>query len=83
VGIDKIVTNSKIPYKESKFKKLTKEEKKQNKILAKSRIYIEHINRQCKIFRITKETYRGKHKNYSKTWNIIAGLVNLRNDVAA
>jgi len=83
VGIDKIVTNCEIPYKESKLKKLTKEEKKQNKILAKSRIYIEHINRQCKIFRITKETYRGKHKNYSKTWNIIAGLVNLRNDVAA
>ncbi|HEO65306.1 MAG TPA: IS5/IS1182 family transposase, partial [Spirochaetes bacterium] len=39
---------------------------------------IEHINRRCKIFRIVKETYRGKHKNYRKTWNVVAALVNLR-----
>jgi len=83
IGINKIVANCKIPYKESKLKKLTTDEKKQNKELAKSRIHIEHINRQCKIFRIVKETYRGKHKNYSKTWNIVAGLVNFRNAIAA
>ena len=31
-----------------------------------------------KIFRITKDVYRGKHKNHGKVWNLIAGLVNLR-----
>lgn len=77
-GIDKISSNTELPYKESKHKKLSKEERKYNKELAKKRIYIEHVNRRCKIFRIVKETYRGKHKNYSKTWNVVAAMVNLR-----
>jgi hypothetical protein len=82
-GIQKLVENSEIPIKETKKKKLTKQERQHNKKLAKTRIYIEHTNRKCKIFRITKETYRGKHKNYSKTWNVVAALVNLQYDEAA
>lgn len=77
-GIDKIHPNSKVPIKKKKNKALTKEEKAYNKELSKNRVHIEHINRRCKIFRITKETYRGKHKNYSKTWNLVSALVNLR-----
>ena len=42
------------------------------------RINAEHVNRRCKIFRIVKDKYRDKHKNYSKVWNVIAALVNLR-----
>ncbi|MDD2661053.1 MAG: hypothetical protein PHY54_15465 [Methylococcales bacterium] len=42
------------------------------------RVFIEHINRRCKIFRIVKDVYRGKHKHYSLTWNLVAALVNLR-----
>ena len=34
--------------------------------------------RRCKIFRIVKDVYRGKHKHYSLTWNLVAALVNLR-----
>ena len=77
-GIAKIHPNSKTPIKKKKNKKLTNEEKAYNKEISKDRIYIEHINRRCKIFRITKETYRGKHKNYGKTWNLAAAIVNLR-----
>jgi hypothetical protein len=77
-GIDKLFSNAVIPIKKQKGKSLTKEEKKYNRALAKQRILIEHVNRRCKIFRIVKETYRGKHRNYGKTWTIIAGLVNLR-----
>jgi|GEM_PF-5463712 len=40
--------------------------------------YLEHVNRRCKIFRLVKDVYRGKHKNYSLTWNVVAALVNLR-----
>ncbi|MCP4404940.1 MAG: hypothetical protein GY801_47520 [bacterium] len=36
------------------------------------------MNRRCKIFRSVKETYRGKHKNYSKVWTVVAALVNVR-----
>ena len=57
---------------------LTKQQKKDNKTLASLRIFVENINRRCKIFRITKETYRCKHKNYGKVWNVVAGLVNMR-----
>jgi hypothetical protein len=77
-GIEKIHSNSWIPHKKSKKKPLTKGQKKENKALAELRIYIENVNRRCKIFRAAKETYRGKHKNYGKVWNAVAGLVNLR-----
>jgi hypothetical protein len=42
------------------------------------KIKIEHVNRRCKIFRIVKATYRGKHKHYRKTWTVVATLGNLR-----
>ncbi len=77
-GIEKIHANSWIPNKKSKTTPLTKEQKKDNKTLAQLRIYVEMVNRRCKIFKITKETYRGKHKNYGKVWNVVSGLVNLR-----
>jgi len=77
-GIQKLYENARIPYKKPKGGELTPEQKQYNRQLAKERIYIEHINRRCKIFRIVKETYRGKHKNFGKTWNLVAGLVNLR-----
>ena len=77
-GLDRLYENSQTPKKNSKKHPLTKEEKRENRALAKVRIFIEHVNRRCKIFRIAKEVYRGKHKNYGKTWNVIAALVNLR-----
>jgi len=77
-GVGEIYSNTEIPKKKTKNNPLTKEDKAHNHQLAKKRIGVEHVNRRCKIFRIVKETYRGKHKNYSKTWNIIAALVNIR-----
>ena len=78
VGIYKIHKNSIHPIKSSKKKPLTKADKTFNYELSKERILIEHVNRWCKIFRITKEVYRGKHKNYGKVWNTISAIVNLR-----
>lgn len=77
-GIQEIYDNTEIPFKKPKGGELTPEQKKHNHALAKKRIVIEHVNRRCKIFRIVKETYRGKHKNYGKIWNLVAGIVNLR-----
>jgi hypothetical protein len=77
-GILKLYPNSLTPIKKPKDRELTKEEKQYNRTLAKIRIAIEHVNRRCKIFRIVKETYRGKHKNYHKNWTVVAALVNLR-----
>jgi hypothetical protein len=79
LGITKIHSNAKIPYKSSKHHQLTKEEKQFNKKHSQRRIRIENIIRKCKIFHIVKQTYRGKHKNYGLVWNVVAGLVNLKN----
>ena len=57
---------------------LTDEQKAENNESAKVRIVIEHVNRRCKIFRLVKDSYRGKHRNYNKNWNCVAGLVNMR-----
>ncbi|GAK50725.1 transposase, IS4 family protein [Candidatus Moduliflexus flocculans] len=77
-GIEKVHSNSQIPIKKPKGRELTAEERTYNRALARVRIAIEHVNRRCKIFRIVKETYRGKHKHIGLTWHLIAGLVNLR-----
>ena len=77
-GIDKVYPNSVSPVKRSRNKPLSDAERQFNEALSRRRIVIEHVNRRCKIFRITQQRYRGKHRNYGKTWNVIAALVNLR-----
>jgi len=77
-GLLKLYANSLTPRKASKHRPLTGEDKQYNRELAKLRIKIEHVNRRCKIFRIVKETYRGKHHHYHKTWTVVAAFVNLR-----
>jgi hypothetical protein len=77
-GLAKLFANSFTPFKKNKNKPLTKEEKVFNRALSALRIKIEHVNRRCKIFRIVKEIYRGKHKRYHKTRTLVATLVNLR-----
>ncbi len=78
IGIKLLFPNSEVPYKASKHHPLTKEQKQYNRQLAKERSMIEHRNRECKIFRICKERYRGKHKNYEKTWKLVSAIVNLK-----
>lgn len=77
-GISHRHSNSQIPIKKPKGRDLTSDERAYNRALARVRIAIEHVNRRCKIFRIVKETYRGKHKHIGLTWHLIAGLVNVR-----
>jgi len=78
LGIKQLFEKAMIPCKASKNKPLTKKEKKYNKQLSQKRIIVENKIRECKIFRIVKDVYRGKHKNYGMTWNLIAGLVNFK-----
>lgn len=78
IGIKQLFPNSEVPHKASKHHPLTKEQKQFNRQLAGERTMIEHRNRECKIFRICKDRYRGKHKNYEKTWKLISAIVNLK-----
>ena len=70
--------NSVIPIKKPKSRELTADERAHNRALARVRIAVEHVNRRCTIFRIVKDMYRGKHRHVGLTWNLIAGLVNMR-----
>jgi len=70
--------NAAIPFKGSGKHPLTDEEKRFNANLSKIRVSIEHINRELKIFRICKETYRGKGKRGLIRVKLIASLYNHR-----
>lgn len=76
-GIQDQLSDAMIPYKKSKNHELTEEEKNYNKELSKKRIKIEHTNRELKIFRIMKETYRNHMNRYDTKVLIMCGIYNL------
>lgn len=75
-GIDKKHANSKVPHKKPKDGELTERQKKQNKSFRKVRVKVEHVIRNCKCFRVVKETYRNRLRHIGEVWLIICGLVN-------
>lgn len=77
-GLEKLVANAFTPIKKPKNRELTQDERAYNRALSTLRIRIEHVNRRCKIFRVTKEVYRGKHRHIQKTWTVVSALVNYR-----
>ena len=77
-GVNAYLPNALIPYKATKNNPLTEEQKSINTMISKVRIAIEHINRELKIFRICKETYRGKGTRGLKRVKLIASLYNHR-----
>jgi len=76
-GVHDYFGNALIPYKASKHNPLTTEQKAFNTMIAKLRVPVEHKIRQIKIFRICKETYRGKGERGLDRFRIIATLCNL------
>jgi DDE superfamily endonuclease/Helix-turn-helix of DDE superfamily endonuclease len=77
-GLDKLIEHAFTPIKKPRNGELTKAERAYNRALAKLRVRIEHVNRRCKIFRVTKEVYRGNRRHFHKTWTVVAALVNYR-----
>jgi hypothetical protein len=69
---------TKTPHKKPKKKELSEEQKEKNKEIAKERIYIEHLIRIIKIFRIASERFRLKSNRYKQVILVICGLVRLR-----
>ena len=56
-GINKIHGSSYVPFKKPRKRELTSLEKEYNRELAKHRIYVEHVIRCLKIFRILAQPY--------------------------
>jgi hypothetical protein len=77
-GVNKYLKNALIPFKKTKFKPLTDDQKWFNKELSKVRIKIEHINRHCKIFKVCKLQRRQKQRHFNLFWTVIAGIINFK-----
>ena len=76
-GLADLHTNSRTPKKRSKHHPLTVEQKAANRELARQRIYVEHVIRKVKIFRILSERYRNRRRRFGLRFNLIASLYNL------
>lgn len=76
-GIQKLHNNCELPKKRSKKSPLTKTDKKMNQAISSSRVTIENIIRELKIFRIIAEKYRNRRKRFALRFNLIAALYNL------
>jgi len=76
-GLADLHVNSQTPKKKSKFHPLTPEQKAANRELARQRIFVEHVIRKVKIFRILSERYRNRRKRFGLRFNLIASLYNL------
>ena len=76
-GLADLHTNSWTPKKKSKYHPLTIEQKSANRDLARQRIYVEHVIRKVKVFRILSERYRNRRKRFGLRFNLIASLYNL------
>jgi hypothetical protein len=70
--------NIKTPQKKQKNRELTTKQKQQNKELSTNRIFVEHIIRLVKIFRVASERFRLNQEKYEQVILTISGLVRLR-----
>jgi predicted butyrate kinase (DUF1464 family) len=70
--------NISTPHKKPKNKELTEKQKEENKIFSGNRVFVEHIIRTIKIFRISEQRFRLRFSNYDRVISVICGLVRLR-----
>lgn len=75
-GLVKEHRNAQTPTKKPKRAELTKEQRQENRELARARIVVENVIRHLKIFRIVAEKYRNRRRRFGLRFNLIAGLYN-------
>jgi hypothetical protein len=66
------------PPKKRKHQELSAKEQEENRKKASQRIFVEHVIRLVKIFRVAQERFRLRRENYQKVILTICGLVRLR-----
>lgn len=75
-GLVKVHANSVTPTRKPRKAKLDQCERQHNRLLARLRIVVEHVNRRLKIFRILAERYRNRRRRFSLRFNLIAAILN-------
>lgn len=81
LGIKKVHNNSQIPHKSSKFNRLTKSQKQENKDLSSKRVLNENVIGKLKRFKIIADRYRNRRKRFGLRFNLIAGIYNFELDL--
>jgi hypothetical protein len=70
--------NTTTPIKKPKGGQLTPAQKDFNRQVSQKRVYVEHLIRVIKIFRIVKEEFRMRDRMYELVIGCVCGLVRLR-----
>jgi DDE superfamily endonuclease/Helix-turn-helix of DDE superfamily endonuclease len=70
--------NTTVPHKKPPKGQLTQQQKDFNRSLSQQRVYVEHVIRVVKIFRIAKEEFRMRAHKYEEVVSCVCGLVRLR-----
>jgi hypothetical protein len=71
-------SNTTTPYKRPPGGQLTPTQKAFNQQVSQQRVYVEHVIRVIKIFRIAKEEFRMRFERYEQVIGCVCGLVRLR-----
>lgn len=75
-GLQKIHEKSWVSKKRSRYKSLTREERKENRDLSSKRALNENVIGQLKRFKILSDRYRNRRKRFGLRFNLIAGIYN-------
>ena len=75
-GVEAWRANALIPKKKPKKGKLTKQQKRYNRMLSSERVMVENILGWLKRFHILTDRYRNRRKRFGLRFNLIAGIHN-------
>jgi hypothetical protein len=70
--------NTTTPYKKPPKGELTQAQKDFNRSVSQQRVYVEHVIRAIKIFRVAKQEFRMRSGMYESALGCVCGLVRLR-----
>jgi len=76
LGIENLHSKSFIPRKSSKNKKLSKEDVKYNRNIARERVLNENIIGKLKRFKIISDRYRNRRNRFKLRFNLISSIYN-------
>jgi hypothetical protein len=76
-GLEHLHDRARTPFKKPKNGELTNFQRQYNQSLAASRITVEHVIREMKIFKILSYPYRNHQKKFDRKAKIIAAFLNL------
>jgi len=75
-GIEALHENALTPKKKPKKGKLTKSQKRYNRMLSSERVLVENVLSWLKRFHILTDRYRNRRKRFGLRFNLIAGIYN-------